>query len=143
MTGMARATEEHINLVNENTFRLLSQGLIATLPEEKPDTIGMTELIYLIKKEKFRLSPDCSTCKKACGKTDDFDLELLSSMPDDTVKLKWEIITLARELAIKTGDLPINEDTGSLLIKAMYYFGYTGLNDSDLAGFAKEIQERL
>lgn len=67
LIGLARATEGNENLVNENTDRLVLEGLFTTITNVNFNNETITALIERVEAEKERLVPKCLCCSSACG----------------------------------------------------------------------------
>lgn len=80
---------------------------------------GDEEIIQMIHNEKYRISPDCETCRYPCGNTSDYDENEYMSSDEKILKLKDDIITELRRIAQNTdGELP------HTFMKGIAYLGF-------------------
>ena len=99
LIGLARAVDGNEHLVTPEMDKLVLEGLFATLTNVNFHEESLTELIKKIHAAKYELVPDCETCTNACGRTDDYDLELLWQEQEDTRSLKSLILFGIRGVA--------------------------------------------
>lgn len=93
------------------------------------------EIVEMIHREKFRISPDCEVCKSPCGNTSDFSIEELVKGTEEVQTLKAQIVFELRNIgnAVKKGrELP------ELTYKAITYLKYELAEDS-----YKELLEEM
>jgi len=142
LIGLARASEGNEQLLNERTLNLLIDALSASAQDSQTTSEDLTELIYLVKKEKFRLSPDCSECKTACGRTADFDMNELRLFSPVTAALKKELLASAVLLAQKAKQNEIREDAGltEVFLSALFMVGSSAFSDSSIAEATADIK---
>jgi hydroxylamine reductase len=57
---------------------------------------ALTKELHL---EKFRLVPDCFTCMNRCGRTDDYDVELLWNADENVRVAKLELLDKILEMS--------------------------------------------
>ena len=99
LIGLARAVDGNEHLVTPEMDKLVLEGLFTTLTNVNFHEESLTELIKKIHAAKYELVPDCETCTNACGRTDDYDLELLWQEQEDTRSLKSLILFGIRGVA--------------------------------------------
>ena len=78
--GLARATENNEDLITEKTDQLLTDALVASLPDSNYTDSALEDLYYNVMSEKWRIIPSCFTCASPCGRTDNYDMHDLSFM---------------------------------------------------------------
>lgn len=100
--GLARATEGNEDLITESTHRALLTAL--TLPPDAPETT-ISEIRTLVREEKRKLVPNCFDCAMPCGRTDDFDLQMLLKEEAHIYSAKLELLQTLRTLS-QTMDIP-------------------------------------
>lgn len=86
-------------LVTEEVDRLVIEGLFATLTNVNFDNESLTELIEKVREAKERIVPECTNCMSACGRTDEYDMELLWNEEEDLRSLKSLILFGIRGMA--------------------------------------------
>ena len=85
--------------------------------------------------EKYRLVPDCFTCMNRCGRTDDYDMELLWNAAEDVRGAKLELLDKLLEMS-KEGSS--SEEQDRYYVKALISLGETYSADM-LKSITKEI----
>lgn len=99
LIGLARATEGNEHLVTKETHQLVMEALFATITNVNFHNETLTELIEKVRAEKKRLVPDCDECASPCGRTEDYDMELLWNAQEDIRSLKSLILFGIRGMA--------------------------------------------
>ena len=79
--------------------------------------IALTKELHL---EKFRLVPDCFSCMNRCGRTDDYDMELLWNADEDIQNAKLELLDKILEMS-KDGSS--DETQNRYYVKALISLG--------------------
>lgn len=116
--GLARATEGNEDLITKSTHQALLKAL--TLSPDAPETT-ISEIRMLVREEKRKLVPNCFDCAMPCGRTDDFDPQVL--LKEDTLiySAKMELLQTLRTLAP-------NMDTSAITLPHFYqslcFIGY-------------------
>lgn len=98
LVGLARAAEGQTD-PGEGTWKLIIEGLFATVTNVNFDEAFIRGLMEQIHGEKERLVPECGGCGDACGRNDDYDMELLWSADEDIRSLKSLILFGIRGMA--------------------------------------------
>ena len=97
LIGLVRATEGNEHLTTAGTARILLDGLQAT---QEPCNEAVIQLqMQRVRQEKRRLVPDCFYCACPCGRTSDFELQLLDREPEGTRSLKLRLLAALRRVA--------------------------------------------
>ena len=78
---------------------------------------ALTKELHL---EKYRLVPDCFTCMNRCGRTDDYDMELLWNAEEDIRSAKLELLDKLLELSKEETS---NEERDRYIVKALLSLG--------------------
>ena len=99
LIGLARATEGNESLITPVTDKLIMEGLFATLTNVNFNNETISALIDRVETEKKRLVPDCSACISACGRNDNYDMQLLWDAQEDIRSLKSLILFGIRGVA--------------------------------------------
>lgn len=98
LIGLARATDNAPD-VNDGTWRLMIEGLFATVTNVSFDTAAIRALIDRVHAEKARLVPNCALCAAPCGRTSDYDMAQLWGAQEDIRSLKSLILFGVRGMA--------------------------------------------
>jgi len=78
---------------------------------------ALTKELHL---EKFRLVPDCFTCMNRCGRTDDYDMELLWNASEDICAAKLELLDKILEMSKEKSS---GEEMDRYYVKALISLG--------------------
>lgn len=127
--GLARACEGNEDILTEETFSLLREGLSCD-----EDNAALIDRLHA---EKMRLVPRCQYCAAPCGRNNDFDMNELSLYPENIRELKRELLTLTREIARSDK----GGEQGIFYCKAMLWFGMDSEEDklTSIISEAKKI----
>ena len=98
LIGLSHAADENTPLA-ETTWKLMVEGLFATLTNVSFDDKAIAEITDRIHQEKARLRPDCGGCASPCGHNDDYDMKLLWNAQEDIRSLKSLILFGIRGMA--------------------------------------------
>ena len=98
LIGLSRAVDNAPD-ANEGTWRLMIEGLFATVTNVSFNEKTIRELIDRVHEEKARLVPGCSGCGSRCGRNDDYDMNLLWNAQEDIRSLKSLILFGVRGMA--------------------------------------------
>ena len=127
LIGLARAVDGNEHLVTPEMDKLVLEGLFATLTNVNFHEESLTELIKKIHAAKYELVPDCETCTNACGRTDDYDLELLWQEQEDTRSLKSLILFGIRGVAAYAYHAEVlgyrDKEISEFIYKALFALG--------------------
>ena len=118
--GLARATENNEDLITNKTHKILTEGLIASLPDSKYSENDLVILYAKIMAEKERIIPSCFTCAFPCGRTDNYDMKELWNMDERLRELKLKLLLGIQYLAMNEDR---TEETTLYLYKALILFG--------------------
>jgi len=77
--------------------------------------------IKKIHQEKFKISPDCASCKSPCGNTSDYPVELMDKWPTEQRNLKEQIMAEIIRIAKNTDS---DSELPEIILKAIAYIGY-------------------
>ena len=98
LVGLSRATDGGMKATPE-MWRLMIEGLFTTVTNVNFNENTIRELIGRVHAEKARLAPDCAGCAAPCGRTSDYDMNLLWSADEDIRSLKSLILFGVRGMA--------------------------------------------
>ena len=91
LVSLARAIEGQAD-PGEKVWRLIKEGLFATVTNVNFDEAFIRGLIGRVHGEKNRLVPECGGCGTACGRNDDYDMNRLWGAEEDIRSLKSLIL---------------------------------------------------
>lgn len=127
LVGLARATEGNEHLVTAQMNQLVLESLFATLTNVNFDAESLNGLIEKVHVAKNVLVPDCGTCDNMCGRTDDYDLELLWKEQEDIRSLKSLILFGIRGVAAYAYHAEVlgyrDKEISDLIYKALIAIG--------------------
>ena len=83
----------------ETTWKLMIEGLFATLTNVSFDDEALRQLTHQIHQEKNRLRPSCTSCASPCGHNDDYDMNRIWNAQEDIRSLKSLILFGIRGMA--------------------------------------------
>ena len=118
--GLARATENNEDLITNSTHKLLTEGLIASLPNSDYSENDLVILYAKIMEEKERIIPSCFTCAFPCGRTDNYNMQELWNMDEPLRELKLKLLLGIQYLAM---DPDRTEEITQYLYKGLILFG--------------------
>ena len=131
LIGLARATEGKTTGeqgLRAETFRMITEGLFATITNVSFDAEAIQNMIDKVEKEKNRLSPGCSACGTPCGKTNDYTLNNLWQAEEDIRSLKSLILFGIRGMAAYAYHALMlgytDEEINLFFCEALYKIGY-------------------
>lgn len=129
--GLARATEGKTTGeqgLRAETFRMITEGLFATITNVSFDAEAIQNMIDKVEKEKNRLSPGCGACGTPCGKTNDYTLDNLWQAEEDIRSLKSLILFGIRGMAAYAYHALMlgytDEEINLFFCEALYKIGY-------------------
>lgn len=134
LIGLVGATNN--NGKTENTDKVIANSLLFI--EQNP-SCTLEEIEHQVKEitqEKFRISPDCATCKAPCGNTSDYDMQRFYEASPEVQKIKLEMIQICKELVRNCSDEEKTE-LPEIVYKALAYFGF----DLQLTSYEKLLEE--
>lgn len=131
LIGLARATEGKTTGeqgLRAETFRMITEGLFATITNVSFDAEAIQNMIDKVEKEKNRLSPGCSACGIPCGKTNDYTLDNLWQAEEDIRSLKSLILFGIRGMAAYAYHALMlgyaDEEINLFFCESLYKIGY-------------------
>lgn len=127
LIGLARATEGNEDLVNDNTDKLILEGLFTTITNVNFNNQTIEALIKKIEAEKERLVPNCFSCTSCCGRNDNFDMQLIWQENEDVRSLKSLILFGIRGIAAYAYHASVlgytDKEINSFFYKALFAIG--------------------
>ena len=127
LIGLARAIDDPA-LASAETWTIMTEGLMATAPDACISAAALKTLIQSVRAEKARLAPGCSSCTAPCGRTADYDMQVLRTTEEEVRALKIRILADLREIAAHIAHAPAQQDEETdvypLLYEALFKIGY-------------------
>ena len=127
LIGLARATEGNEHLVNENTDKLVLEGLFATITNVNFNNETLQILIDKVEAEKERLVPNCYECASTCDRNNHFDMQLLWQADEDVRSLKSLILFGIRGIAAYAYHAAVlgytDKEVNNFFYKALFAIG--------------------
>ena len=97
LIGLARAADT--NVPTASTHRAVIEGLFTTLTNVNFNEETVRRQIDMVRREKAVLIPNCGACACPCGRTDEYDMNLLWEANEDIRSLKSLILFGLRGMA--------------------------------------------
>jgi hypothetical protein len=123
LVGLGRAAEGNKNRPSSKTNEILISGLKMIIMQDVSDSM-IREQIKKIQEEKYLLIPRCLTCKKQCGRNNDYKInefyEDYSMIREKKVTILSEILLLA-EISTEP-----DERLCELLYDVLFWLGKKG-----------------
>ena len=145
LIGLARATFGNEHQVDENTHRLVMEGLFTTVTNVNFNNETITALIEKVEDEKKCLVPACSACASACGRNDNYDMQNLWNADEDIRSLKSLILFGIRGVAAyayHAAVLGYTDGTiGNFFCKALFAVGENDWGMEELLPIVMEVGE--
>ncbi len=125
LIGLSRATYGNEHLVTESTCQGILAGLLTA--GERRDAAALSAAIDRADEEKRALVPMCYLCASPCGRTSNYDMDLLWDAEEPIRTLKLQILSGLCDLAAHThgdGARVYREDpVRELLFRALFVVG--------------------
>jgi len=145
MIGLARATFGNEHLVNDETHRLVMEGLFTTVTNVNFNNETITALIANVENEKKRIVPDCAVCASSCGRTENYDMQNLWTTDEDIRSLKSLILFGIRGVAAYAYHAAVlgytDEAIGNFFYKALFAVGEDSWGMDELLPVVMEVGE--
>lgn len=127
LIGLGRTLNGDTTLGNEKTWKLLIEGLFATITNVNFNEETLRELIERVHSEKSDLIPMCSGCSNPCGKNEDYDMTTLWTADEDIRSLKSLILFGIRGIAAYAYHALVlgyrDEDLNRFIARALFVIG--------------------
>ena len=131
--GLARATEGNEDLITESTDRTMQDALAM---EIDADETSLFDMLDRIRDEKRKLVPNCFDCAMPCGRTSDFDMNMLANETPTLQKAKIELLALLQALA---KNAPLDAQTMRIFYQALNFIGYDGATTEQIYKLAEKL----
>ncbi len=145
LIGLARAIEGNEDIVNQDTCRLMIEGLFTTITNVNFSNEKISGYIRRIEAEKQRLVPNCSCCASSCGRNDNYDMQNLWNVDEDIRSLKSLILFGVRGMAAYAYHAMVlgytDEALNQFFIKALFAVGMDDWGMNELLPIVMEVGE--
>ena len=131
--GLARATEGNEDLITESTDRTMQDALAMAIDA---DETALFDMLDRIRDEKRKLVPNCFDCAMPCGRTSDFDMNMLANETPALQKAKIELLALLQSLA---KNAPLDAQTMRIFYQALNFIGYDGATTEQIYKLAEKL----
>ena len=145
LIGLARATEGNEDLVTVDTHKLVLEALFTTITNVNFNNETINALIERVEAEKERLVPRCYSCASACGRNDDYDMNMLWEADEDIRSLKSLILFGIRGVAAYAYHALVlgytDESVNNFFFKALFAIGMKDWGMDELLPIVLEVGE--
>lgn len=126
LIGLSRAIEGNESKCTRHTQKIFLDGLyMITLSEMMITYQEIMCHITLLHGEKQRLVPRCATCKKKCGRNDDFPKDKMESLSEYAYQILQRILSIGLFVSHQGIDIKIKNQATDFLYKALFQVGNT------------------
>ena len=145
LIGLARATEGNEDLVNENTDKLVIEGLFTTITNVNFKNQSIEALLKKIDAEKERLVPNCFSCASSCGRNDNFVMKFIWEENEDIRSLKSLILFGIRGMAAYAYHAAVlgytDKEVNAFFYKALFAIGMKDWGMDELLPIVLQVGE--
>lgn len=145
LIGLARATEGNEDLINENTDKLILEGLFTTITNVNFNNETLNALLQKIEVERKRLIPNCFSCASSCGRNDNFDMQSLWEGDEDIRSLKSLILFGIRGMAAYAYHAALlgytDKEVNDFFYKALFAIGMRDWGMDELLPIVLQVGE--
>lgn len=145
LIGLARATEGNEDLVTADTHKLVLEALFTTITNVNFNNETINALIERVEAEKERLVPRCYSWASACGRNDDYDMNMLWEADEDIRSLKSLILFGIRGVAAYAYHALVlgytDESVNNFFFKALFAIGMKDWGMDELLPIVLEVGE--
>lgn len=122
LVGVARSIDWYAPIEQTSMDVILKVLSTVASSESLLDEAALQALTKELHLEKYRLVPDCFTCMNRCGRTDDYDMNLLWNADEDIRTAKLDLMNKILEMSKKGSS---GETQDRYYVKALISFGET------------------
>ena len=124
----------------ENTDRIVVDALLFGRDKMKTAARTPEEMVELIHREKFTISPNCATCQSPCGNTSDYDERKFDATAGEFLDVKIQVYNalidaVERHYGNALEGAPI--ELSDIAYRAISYIGY----DMDMETYRKLLDD--
>ena len=120
LIGVARSIDWYAPIEKPSIDIILKALFTVASNQELLDESILMSLTKELHLEKFRLVPDCFTCLNRCGRTDDYDMNLLWNADENIRAAKLELLDKILEMS-KSGSP--NDEQSRYFVKSLISLG--------------------
>ncbi|MGN1101526.1 MAG: hydroxylamine reductase, partial [Huintestinicola sp.] len=146
LIGLAKAVNGNEDIVTENTYKLIINGLFTAVTNVNFNNDTIKKLILEIQLEKNRFIPMCGGCASPCGKNDDYDMTKLWTADEDIRSLKSLILFGIRGMAAYAYHANVlgyrDEEVNRFFCKALFALGMDDWGMDELLPIVMETGEK-
>lgn len=143
LIGIARAADGNEHLISNSTTALVVEALFATSANVHSNNDDFHELLNRASEEKRKMVPDCFLCANPCGRTSNYDMNLLWNAQEDIRNLKCLILFGIRGMAAYVYRAALlghhDEDVERFFYKALAVIGMDDWGTEDLLPVVMEL----
>ena len=129
LVGLARAMDE--SNMGAAPLAAMVQGFTAL-----DSGTGLEEALDALRRAKHAAVPDCAVCQNPCGRTADFDVQELESLPPELRDAKQALLSAAIRYARQC-----EHPSLSLLTQALFAVGYAWFTQEEIEEQIKIIEK--
>ena len=124
----------------DNTDRIVVDALLWGRDSNKTGVKTQEEMVELIHKEKFTISPNCASCQSPCGNTSDYDEKKFDATAKEFLDVKIQVynaLTDAVERHYGNEPESTHIELSDIAYRAISYIGY----DMDMETYRKLLDD--
>ena len=145
LIGLARAYQGNEDVANEQTDKLMIEGLFTTITNVNFNNDTIQDVIDRVHAEKNRLAPECGSCASVCGRNDDYNMNDVWTADEDIRSLKSLILFGIRGMAAYAYHASVlgytEREVNSFFYKALFAVGMNDFGMDELLPVVLEVGE--
>lgn len=127
LIGLGRAAEGNKDRPTDATDQSLIIGIKMLTSDTNFTDEEVAGHIETLHQEKYKMASRCLTCKKKCGRNDDFDLVTSSELDDNTSASKYVLLSVILAIGSRLSRFPysaeLQQETAAFLYDALFMVG--------------------
>lgn len=145
LIGLARAIEGNEELINNDTYKLIIEGLFTTVTNVNFNNQRISEYIQNIENEKQRFVPNCACCQSSCGRNNNYDMSNLWNADEDIRSLKSLILFGIKGMAAYAYHAMVlgytDEEVNRFFCEALFSIGMDDFGMEELLPIVMKVGE--
>ena len=145
LIGLARAIEGNEELINNDTYKLIIEGLFTTVTNVNFNNQRISEYIQNIENEKQRFVPNCACCQSSCGRNNNYDMSNLWNADEDIRSLKSLILFGIKGMAAYAYHAVVlgytDEEVNRFFYEALFSIGMDDFGMEELLPIVMKVGE--
>lgn len=145
LIGLARAIEGNEELINNDTYKLIIEGLFTTVTNVNFNNQRISEYIQNIENEKQRFVPNCACCQSSCGRNKNYDMSNLWNADEDIRSLKSLILFGIKGMAAYAYHAMVlgytDEEVNRFFYEALFSIGMDDFGMEELLPIVMKVGE--